>query len=452
VLGAVVENMPQGSKDMLANRRATMATSKTGPVSRVEEVSATPSRAKATGSATPARAAGSPALTAQRQMASPATRLPRPGGSIANSPAVGRSGSASASTSSSSTAARAPVPPGSPSRSQLPGLARPVIQAPSSRLQKMSDPFASTAPRASMMPLARHAPPPPKAPSPPPPFDAISAAINNIRQEDPNQGIEALKHLQGLLAETPQHFEDCVGTLLDVLLDELDRVFTPPEQVHERDNFRMVKHLVQAFSGIACTQSLIRKLNVDSLYSLLYAVTHRMISCDRLGGEVVGLARFMNLIIIQALSTPDRYIVYKAMFRLLHDLTKNFVIDQVQPTDEIAAHADLVLKCLWKRCKIIDEDLKSGKVEAGKLLRILEDFLDSIGPTEWTRRGKNGVPLGVLPLRTVKTVLQRTMGESSLRARADGVAYATESDQEIYDILTAEFGDKASDTIVSLPI
>ena len=35
-------------------------------------------------------------------------------------------------------------------------------------------------------------------------------------------------------------------------------------------------------------------------------------------------------------------------------------------------------------------------------------------------------------------------------SRADGLAYATESDQEIYDILTAEFGDKASDTIVCL--
>lgn len=395
---------------MLANRRATMATSKTGPVSRLEEVSATPSRGKVIPSTTP-RATGSPALTAQRQMASPATRLPRPGGSVANSPAINRSGTApaSASTSSSSAAARAPVSE-SPSRSQLPSLSRPTIQAPTSRVQKMSDPFASTAPRASMMPLARHVPPP-RAPSPPPPFDAVSAAINNIRHDDPNETIEALKHLGGLLAETPQFFEDCVGTLLDTLLDELDRVFTPPEQVHERNNFRLVKHLVQAFSGIACCTDLIRRLNVDSLYALLYAVTQRMISCDRLGGEVVGLARFMNLIIIQALSTPDRYIVYKAMFKLLHDLTINFVVDQVQPTDEIAAHADLVLKCLWKRCKIIDEDLKSGRVEAGKLLGILEEFLDSIGPTEWTRRGKNGVPLGVLPLRTIKTVLQRTLGK-----------------------------------------
>jgi cytoskeleton-associated protein 5 len=387
-----------------------MATTKTGPSSRMEEVSATPSRAKTMGSATPsARTAGSPALAAQRQMASPATRLPRPGGSVANSPAIGRSGPASASTSSSSTAARLPVPtPGSPSRSQLPTLPRPGIPAPTSRLQKMSDPFASTAPRASMMPLARHAPAPKV--SSPPPFDAVSAAINDIRQEDPNRTIDALKRLQAMLTETPHFFEDSVGTLLDVLLDEFDREFTPPEQVRDGpDHFRMVKHIIQSFSGIACVPTLIRRLNVDSLYALLYAVTLRMVQCDRLGGAMVDLARFMNLIMIQALSTPDRCIVYKAMFRLLHDLTKNFVIDRVQATDEIALHADLVLKCLWKRCKIIDEDLKSGRMEAGKLLAILEDFLDSIGPNEWTKRAKMDVPLGSLPLRTVKSVLQRTI-------------------------------------------
>jgi cytoskeleton-associated protein 5 len=259
-----------------------------------------------------------------------------------------------------------------------------------------------------MMPLARHAPAPKV--SSPPPFDAVSAAINDIRQEDPNRTIDALKRLQAMLTETPHFFEDSVGTLLDVLLDEFDREFTPPEQVRDGpDHFRMVKHIIQSFSGIACVPTLIRRLNVDSLYALLYAVTLRMVQCDRLGGAMVDLARFMNLIMIQALSTPDRCIVYKAMFRLLHDLTKNFVIDRVQATDEIALHADLVLKCLWKRCKIIDEDLKSGRMEAGKLLAILEDFLDSIGPNEWTKRAKMDVPLGSLPLRTVKSVLQRTI-------------------------------------------
>ena len=257
------------------------------------------------------------------------------------------------------------------------------------------------------MPLARHAPT--RRIESPPPFDAVSAAINDIRQEDPNRTVEALKHLQGMLSESPQFFEDSVGTLLEVLLDEFDREFTPPEQVREKDHLRVVKHILQSFSGIACVPSLIRRLNVDSLYALLHAVTQRLVQCDRLGGDAAELARFMNLIVIQTLSTPDRFIVYKAMFQLLYDLTKNFVIDRVEPTDEIAVHADLVLKCLWKRLRVVDEDLKSGRMEVGKLLAILEDFMEAIGPHEWTKRGKMGIPLGALPLRTVKSVLQRTI-------------------------------------------
>lgn len=450
-LEAVVDNMPQGSKDMLANRRATMATTKTGPIARAELDTATPARVRPGAAATPAtRAAASPALSAQRQMASPATRLPRPGGSVGNSPAIGRSGSAS--TSSSTLAARAPPPaatPGSPARSHLPSLQRPAIPAPTSKLQKMSDPFAPAVPRASMMPLARHA----AKPAAPPPFDAVSAAINDIRQEDPNRAVDALKHLQALLYDTPHFFEDSVETLVDVLLDEFDREFTPPEQILEPDHFRVVKHIIQSFSGIACVPSLIRRLSVDSLYALLASITHRLVQCDRLGGDCLGLGKFMNLIIVQALSTPDRYVVYKAMFRLLHDLTKNFIVDRVKAEDEIAIHADLVLKCLWKRCKVVDEDFKSGRVEVGKLLAIIEDFLESIGPQEWNKREKNNVPMGSLPLRTIKTVLQRTISESLVDQEiwTDGLAYTSGTDQDIYDVLLAEFGDKASDTIVSHP-
>jgi hypothetical protein len=33
--------------------------------------------------------------------------------------------------------------------------------------------------------------------------------------------------------------------------------------------------------------------------------------------------------------------------------------------------------------------------------------------------------------------------------RADNLAYTSGTDQDIYDVLNAEFGDKAADTIVS---
>ena len=92
-------------------------------------------------------------------------------------------------------------------------------------------------------------------------------------------------------------------------------------------------------------------------------------------------------------------------------------------------------------------------MEVGKLLAIIEDFLESIGPQEWNKREKNNVPMGSLPLRTIKTVLQRTISESLVDQEiwADGSAYTSGTDQDIYDVLLAEFGDKAADTIVSHP-
>lgn len=204
---------------------------------------------------------------------------------------------------------------------------------------------------------------------------------------------------------------DNVRTFVDTLMDEMDRAFTPPENLHDPQIFRLVKHLIQSFSGISSSQELMRRLSYDDIYSLLSGLSFRLIQADRIGGHIADLSKFINLIVIQTLATPDRLLVFKAMFKLLHVLTKDFAINRTREGEEIASHADLVLKCLWKRCKILDDDFKSGRLNPGKLLGVLEEFMQGTSPTEWRRRANDKIALADMPLRTLKTIIQRTISE-----------------------------------------
>ena len=237
------------------------------------------------------------------------------------------------------------------------------------------------------------------------------ALINDVRQEDLNRSVDALKQLQLQFDRDPNAFSDSVQTLADTLLDKLDYAFSPPENLEDLGYFRLVKHIIQTFNGFTSNQDLMRRLTYEDVYALIHGLSLHLVQADRMGGRIQELVQFKNMILIHTLATPDRYIVFKVMFQLLLNLTRNFSVDQVHPEDEVAAHADLVIKCLWKRCKILDDDLISGRLESGALLGIVEDFMRGVPPAEYRRREKMGIALGDMPLRTTKTIIQKVLGE-----------------------------------------
>lgn len=77
-----------------------------------------------------------------------------------------------------------------------------------------------------------------------------------------------------------------------------------------------------------------------------------------------------------------------------------------------ARHGELVLKCIWKRSRSAEADIRKGKLRAVDLFRLLEDFLSVVTAKEWKRRSINGVPLGDMPLRTIKVLIQHIFGET----------------------------------------
>ena len=99
-------------------------------------------------------------------------------------------------------------------------------------------------------------------------------------------------------------------------------------------------------------------------------------------------------------------------------MTQNFSVAAVSTAEqakqvEQAKHAELILKCIWKRARSVEDDLSNGSLDPHSLLQTIEEFLQALPPTEWRRRAQKGVPMGDMPLRTVKVILQHIASESS---------------------------------------
>lgn len=103
--------------------------------------------------------------------------------------------------------------------------------------------------------------------------------------------------------------------------------------------------------------------------------------------------------------------LYSALFKLLRDLVLDLT-EADKETDLKAKHAELILKCIWKRSRTAEEDFKKGVLEAQDLFTIIEEFLQVISPKEWRIRAARKVPLGDMPLRTVKVLIQHAVCES----------------------------------------
>lgn len=94
------------------------------------------------------------------------------------------------------------------------------------------------------------------------------------------------------------------------------------------------------------------------------------------------------------------------------DLSRNFMVYNIDRESSQARHADLVMKCIWKRADSIVKDLDKGVFTAGELLKVMETLFSVIPPSSWRAMGEQKIALGDMPLRTVKSMIQRIGSES----------------------------------------
>lgn len=101
---------------------------------------------------------------------------------------------------------------------------------------------------------------------------------------------------------------------------------------------------------------------------------------------------------------------FRALFGLLAEISMDFDVNTVE-TDIDTRHAELVLKCVWKRARTAEDDISQGVLHPRDLFRIMENFLRAIPPAQWRVRATQKVPMGDMPLRTVKVLIQHIASE-----------------------------------------
>lgn len=411
-LQAVIDAMPTSAKDMLANRRATMAASKpAGSLSRAVSGDSGP---------------GSPRAESPRPKVATPSRLSRDMTSGRNSPAPGSRGIPAPSASRLPTGA-------TPGRAipSVSGLPRPgAIPKRNSHTQSA---HSANSTKPSMQPLGRA--------NQAAPMSEAAETLAAMKTRDVEDGAEALKAAAGLLEEDEQSFVPEARQLLDALCFQLELLSASPEDLLEARNLRRVKHLMRTIHLAFSRSDIVQRFKLEALERLYSGIRKHYAMLEvwtENGGEdnqpASDLRDYMSMVLSSLIATPAREVVYTMLFDALVDLCKD---PGQKPNDpHVASEIGVVLQCTYKRVRSIDNDLRSNRIQAGALLSIIEELLQVIPPVQWRRRPKYGLPHGDLPLRVIKTLLQRI------------IVYTKEINIGIYDLLQEQFGADADTTTV----
>ncbi|KAF8326346.1 armadillo-type protein [Cantharellus anzutake] len=271
--------------------------------------------------------------------------------------------------------------------------------------------------------------------------DEITIIISSILSSDPSRSVEALKKIQKILDIPPEaepsslEFQALAGHtdgLIETITLQMAHVFERSNGVDDPKNYRLAKHLIQTMNAFCDHTMLAETMPVDILTSLLEELTMRLLQTDESSdGKVKDLSRFINMIILRLFSTAKRINIFRSLFNLLLQIVRPFSKSTASQSKE-ARLAELVLKCMWKLARGIPADLDKGILDPTEIFPALETFLQTIPPNEWRARAATKIPVGDMPLRTIKVVIQHIVGAFG---------------DEVYDQLSVSFDDPSA-TIV----
>ncbi|KAG8908511.1 Microtubule-associated protein, microtubule dynamics during spindle orientation [Tulasnella sp. 403] len=271
--------------------------------------------------------------------------------------------------------------------------------------------------------------------------DNISIIISSILSSDPSRSVDALKKIQKILdvpdaEKTHPLFKDLAEHtegLVETITLQMSHVFDRADDVAEPGNFRLAKHLIQTLNSFCDHAILAESLTVEILTSLLEELTMRLLQTDESAdAKVKDLSRFINMIVLRIFATGRRISIFRALFNLLLQITKPFPANATSPGSKDAKLAELVLKCVWKMARSIPQELTKGTLDAVELFPAIEQFLQSVPPNEWRQRAQSSVPVGDMPLRTIKVIIQHIVAQYP---------------ETVYDQLSEAFDDPSA-TIV----
>ncbi|KFH73222.1 hypothetical protein MVEG_00443 [Podila verticillata NRRL 6337] len=227
--------------------------------------------------------------------------------------------------------------------------------------------------------------------------------VTQITSDDAHQSIEAIKQLEKALRGPVDVIIPHINELVNAHTLQIRLAYTGLEQKNNSTT-RVCKHLVNSLVGIFSNKELASNVQTDTLYNLLHELASRLMDKNLEGVESgPQLSRAMNVTMVKVLENSNRNSAFSALLLILVRCAQP--LRSMEDSAHQAKFGDLIMKCLWKLTKTIKDCVAAGTLRPNELLADMNDFLVSISPLEWKRRAQEGIPLGDMPLRTVKTVL-----------------------------------------------
>lgn len=252
----------------------------------------------------------------------------------------------------------------------------------------------------------------------------VDQAINLVVSNDIEQSVLALKHVEAFIREEEPELIQHVDQLAIVLSKQMQRAFSSDSGAF--GNERLKKHLLVVSTslfdknrvwedGRTLGSYLSRSALIPLLTVLLQQLIHSTSRTDDPAAQ--NESKFLNVIVLRCFSACNLNLLYGACLQMLTEATEDLRELEGEVLETRSKFSELLVKCLWKIAKRLEDSLAQHQVEPQQLFADVESFLQAIAPSEWRKRAQDGVPLADLPLRTVKIILSHTsnhFGEEAL--------------------------------------
>lgn len=253
---------------------------------------------------------------------------------------------------------------------------------------------------------------------------SVDQAINLVVSNNVEQSVLALKHVEAFIREEEPQLILHVDQLAIVLSKQMQRAFAP--ETGEFGKERLKKHLLVVSTSLFDKnrvwengRTLGSYLSRSALIPLLTVLLQQLIQSTSRTDDATAQneSKFLNVIVLRCFSACNLNLLYGACLQMLTEATEDLRELEGEVLETRSKFSELLVKCLWKIAKRLEDSLAQHQVEPQQLFADVESFLQAIAPSEWRQRAQDSVPLADLPLRTVKIILSHTsnhFGEEAL--------------------------------------
>lgn len=253
---------------------------------------------------------------------------------------------------------------------------------------------------------------------------SVDQAINLVVNDNFEQSVFAIKHVEAFIQEEEPQLISYVDQIAIVLSKQMQKAFSLDPS--DLGNERLRKHLLVANISLFDKdrvwedgRTLGSYLSRSALIPLLTVLVQQLIQSSFRAEDpsAQNESKYLNIILLRCFSACSLNLLYGACLQMLSEATEDLRELEGDVLETRYEFAKLLIKCLWKIAKRLEDDLSQRKVEPQQLFVDIESFLQTIEPFEWRQRAEDGVPLADVPLRTVKIILSSVVnhfGEEAL--------------------------------------